>query len=243
MSHRRIGAGKARLIRQKATEEQFKKTGENISASQLQDLSEQFDVFQIKLKEFSKEYEKQIKTDASFRQYFQKMCNQIGVDPLQSSKGFWSELLGVGEFYNELGLQIIEVCIKTRGYNGGLIEMEQLKSQLNERRSQSIKLISDDDVLKAIKTLNPLGKSYKLITIGDKKLISSVPKEFDRDQIQLLDLAQQHGYITLPMIQEKLSWAKERGERTINNLLLDGLCWVDSQSVPYQYWFISYFNV
>lgn len=29
------------------------------------------------------------------------MCSSIGVDPLASGKGFWSDLLGVGDFYYE----------------------------------------------------------------------------------------------------------------------------------------------
>ena len=37
------------------------------------------------------------------------MCSKIGVDPLASSKGFWAQLLGVGDFYYELGVQIVEV--------------------------------------------------------------------------------------------------------------------------------------
>lgn len=39
------------------------------------------------------------------------MCATIGVDPLASSKGFWSEMLGFGDFYYELAVQIIEVCM------------------------------------------------------------------------------------------------------------------------------------
>ncbi len=42
------------------------------------------------------------------------MCSKIGVDPLASNKGFWSELLDVGDFYYELGVQIIEIGILTR---------------------------------------------------------------------------------------------------------------------------------
>ena len=36
-----------------------------------------------------------------------------------AGKGFWSELLGVGDFYYELGVQIIEVCMATSHRNGG----------------------------------------------------------------------------------------------------------------------------
>lgn len=44
-----------------------------------------------------------IKKNAEFRKHFQEMCATIGVDPLASSKGFWSEMLGVGDYYYELG--------------------------------------------------------------------------------------------------------------------------------------------
>ena len=39
----------------------------------------------------------------------------IGVDPLASSKGFWAEILGVGDFYYELGIVIVQVrhCLFT----------------------------------------------------------------------------------------------------------------------------------
>lgn len=39
---------------------------------------------------------------------------------LTAGKGFWSEMLGVGDFYYELGVQIIEVCLALKHRNGGL---------------------------------------------------------------------------------------------------------------------------
>ena len=34
------------------------------------------------------------------------MCASIGVDPLASNKGFWSNMLDIGDFYYELGINI-----------------------------------------------------------------------------------------------------------------------------------------
>lgn len=34
------------------------------------------------------------------------MCVQVGVDPLASQKGFWAQMLGVGDFYYELSVQV-----------------------------------------------------------------------------------------------------------------------------------------
>ena len=40
------------------------------------------------------------------------MCASIGVDPLASGKGFWSNMLDIGDFYYELAVQIVEVPVK-----------------------------------------------------------------------------------------------------------------------------------
>ena len=74
-----------------------------------------------------------------FRLYFiiQEMCASIGVDPLASSKGFWSEMLGFGDFYYELGVQIIEVCMATSHKTGGLMELGELRERLVRSREGS----------------------------------------------------------------------------------------------------------
>lgn len=48
--------------------------------------------------------------------YITQLC--VNGLPL-AGKGFWSEMLGVGDFYYELGVQIVEVCIATSHRNGG----------------------------------------------------------------------------------------------------------------------------
>jgi hypothetical protein len=51
-----------------------------------------------------------------------------------ANKGFWAEMLGMGDFYFELSVQIAEICLKTRAQNGGLIEMEMLRELLQQAR-------------------------------------------------------------------------------------------------------------
>lgn len=48
-----------------------------------------------------------IRKNPTFRSQFHDMCAKVGVDPLASNKGFWAELLGIGDFYYELGECII----------------------------------------------------------------------------------------------------------------------------------------
>ncbi len=105
------------------------------------------------MKYYHRKYRGAINDDPLFRREFQKMCTSIGVDPLASSKGFWAEMLGVGDFYYELGVQIVEICGGTRRQNGGLISLNELYRRLKRHPSRSKQNISPDDVRRAIQKL------------------------------------------------------------------------------------------
>lgn len=138
---------------------------------------------------------------------------------LTANKGFWADLLGVGDFYYELGIQVIEACITSRSNDGGLTELGEIMKRVKTMRGmdddnrsnvKQLQQITEDDMIRAIKTLKPLSGGYEVLQIGNKKLVRSIPKELDRDQSALLLLAQQSGYVTMDMIQSELGWNKER---------------------------------
>jgi ESCRT-II complex subunit VPS22 len=99
-----------------------------------------------------------------FRAQFHKMCANCGVDPLASNKGFWAELLGFGDFYYELGVQIVEACLSSRAQNGGLCELRHLMQAVLKRRGGAAAPVSEDDVLRAIERLRVLGGDLTYIT-------------------------------------------------------------------------------
>ena len=79
-----------------------------------------------------------IRKNPTFRAQFHEMCAKVGVDPLASNKGFWAELLGIGDFYYELGechghsLKFINPstsCIRTL-YAHFLFSMNKMKASL-----------------------------------------------------------------------------------------------------------------
>lgn len=92
------------------------------------------------------------------------MCSSIGVDPLASNKGFWSDLLGVGDFYYELGIQIIQVSVQTRASNGGIISMNEMLSSLRSS-GKTRRDLSQDDVKRAVEKLSVLGSGFKIIEV------------------------------------------------------------------------------
>ena len=62
---------------------------------------------------------------------------------LAANKGFWVQLLGFGDFYYELGVQVITVCYKTRPQNGGLIELSKLVELVRRLRGKNAQSISE----------------------------------------------------------------------------------------------------
>jgi hypothetical protein len=60
-------------------------------------------------------------------------CRSV-VSSSSATKGFWAELLGIGDFYYELGVQIIEICMATRARNGGMLRWSELLMRLRCKR-------------------------------------------------------------------------------------------------------------
>ena len=67
-------------------------------------MTSQLSEFKTSLEEFAIKHKAEINRNPVFRNQFLKMCKQIGVDPLSSNKGFWVDVLGVGDFYYELAV-------------------------------------------------------------------------------------------------------------------------------------------
>ncbi len=65
-------------------------------------MQRQIEVFQKNLEEFASKHKDKINKNPEFRAQFQKLCSTIGVDPLASNKTFWTQALGVGDFYYEV---------------------------------------------------------------------------------------------------------------------------------------------
>lgn len=51
-----------------------------------------------------------------------------------ASKGFWAEMLGVGDFYYELGIQVVESCLIWQEMTGGLTDISIVKQRITRIR-------------------------------------------------------------------------------------------------------------
>lgn len=231
--------GIAGLQHHAAARDQFRAVGDNVARVRTDLMKEQLATFRAQLEEFARKHKTDIRKNPTFRSQFHEMCAKVGVDPLASNKGFWAELLQIGDFYYELGVQIVEICLATRSVNGGLIDLQELCSLLRQKRKAAREPITEDDCLRAINKLKVLGSGFEVFSVGRKKLVRSVPTELNKDHNSILELAQVQGYITVDEVQRKLSWSSGRATDALETLLEEGLAMIDDghRDGIRRYWF------
>lgn len=52
----------------------------------------------------------------------------------------------------------------------------------------------------------------------------------------MLEVIQILGYVSISMLQVNLNWEQARSQTVIDDLLADGLVWLDAQAEENEYW-------
>ncbi|EMD32286.1 hypothetical protein CERSUDRAFT_144103 [Gelatoporia subvermispora B] len=231
--HRLGGVGIAALERHKQSERSFAELSGTISRTQVDNLHSQLAQFRSALSHYASTHRDAIRRDPTFRHAFQQMCTSVGVDPLAGPRkgGWWAEILGLSDWQYELGVQIVDVCVSTRERNGGLIEMGELVRLVSKLRGVGSGAVTEEDVIRSIKTLKPLGAGYEVLDLSGKKMVRSVPRQLDEDQAVVLAIAQEDGgRVSEAALISRRGWTSDRARAALENMLLrDGLCWLDEQ--------------
>ena len=258
MSSRR-GVGLSAFQNRTALSSSYASHGANLRSSHVDSLQTQLSVFQSLLHNFALQHGETIKSNPTFRAEFAQMCNAIGVDPLAGSNikgksaggkglaGWLGNIVGgkgsVNDFYFQVGVRVVEVCRASRAENGGLLAVEECRARVGRGRGLGGELeVSEDDVLRAVKALAPLGSGFSIITVGRKQMIRSIPKELNTDQATVLEAIQVLGYVTSSMLEDNLQWEHARAETVLEDLLGDSLVWVDMQAREKEYWSPAFMN-
>ncbi|CAF1358695.1 unnamed protein product [Rotaria sordida] len=105
----RRGVGFGGINKQLLEKEKFSEKGSELAREHLEKLVKQFEIFRDNLEKFAEKHKNEIKKDVTFRRQFQDMSATVDVDPLA--------FLGLGDFYYELAVQIVEVYVATSVQN------------------------------------------------------------------------------------------------------------------------------
>lgn len=227
---RRRGPGIQGLQAGRAAQKRYEEVGAAAEAAKAEHVREALATFKAHLEEFAVKHRGEIASDPVFRAQFHRMCQSCGVDPLASSKGYWAQLLGVGDFYFALGVQVVECCLAARNRTGGLMELQELLRAVRRRRGSQAGAVNEDDLMRAIDTLKTLGGGWAVVKAGSRTLVRSVPTELNRDHGILLELAQQEGFVTQGVVVKDAGWTPQRTREGLEQMLNSGLAMVDDQA-------------
>jgi ESCRT-II complex subunit VPS22 len=189
------------------------------------------------------------------------MCSSIGVDPLvggstSGRRGKGWNLLGVGEFWIRVAIRVVRICRATRDENGGFISVSEVKrilvsedkqtrqlskTNIMEISEYSLKVVKSvdyrDDIVRSISSLAPLGPGLSVVTLASgERYIRSIPKELNPDQATVLQVAGIIGFISVGMLKINLGWEDERSKSVLEELVVEGMVWVDDAGDEREYW-------
>lgn len=202
-------------------------------------LSTQLSVFQSALINFASEHGQEITNNHEFRGKFTQMCQLVGVDPLElliyansnDSKA------RTDKFYIGLSVRIVEICQQTRDLNGGLISIKELLSRLKENVNLQ-STISEKDIYRSLSILDTLGKGYEILSINEHKWLkyasasSGLSENISNDQRKVYDLCGfMGGYVSYRLLRDNYGWDKMRCKSVIDEMIMNGFLWVDSQGI------------
>lgn len=63
-----------------------------------------------------------------------------------------------------------------------------------------------------------------------------MPKELNTDQSAVLEAVQVLGYVSVSMLMVNLKWTRPRAQTAVDDLLGEGMLWVDKQCAEWEYW-------
>lgn len=220
----------------------YHQLGKALNEKHADQLAAQLSVFQSALINFAVEHGDAIRENAGFRHKFTEMCTLIGVDPLELLILAESNSKKTEGFFVGIGVRMVEICQETRNINGGLISFKELHSRLQESVSVPLS-VSEVDAQRALESMVSLGKGYEITMINNKQWIKFLgptgSESISNDQKKVYELCEfMGGFVTCRLLRDNLGWDKVRCRNIIDEMIMNGFLWVDSQGPEgiSQYW-------
>jgi ESCRT-II complex subunit VPS22 len=69
-----------------------------------------------------------------------------------------------------------------------------------------------------------------------ERYIRSIPKELNPDQAIVLEVAGINGFVSVGLLRVNLGWEDERSKSVLEDLVVEGMVWVDDAGDEREYW-------
>ncbi|MBN1330680.1 MAG: hypothetical protein JXA54_14495 [Candidatus Heimdallarchaeota archaeon] len=203
-----------------------------IMITDLEQMLEHIRELRSHLKNFEKKWKKDIeKNEDSYKKLVELrqelgLPNEIGVYEWQESATFWDRI-GGGDFYDRLGVEILEKAKSIQEITGGLMTLGEVVLLVN--RDRPGKIITAKDVTTAIEKLveAKLIPKHKELKSG-VVLVEFIPANLTEDQEEVLSIATRKGWISIEELILKTRWTQERSVRVLESMRDSGIARVDA---------------
>lgn len=218
----------------------YLRVGQALSQKHSDLLAAQFSVLRSAVVNFAVEHGEEIGKNQDFSKKFTEICNLIGVDSLELLLYQQSQGKKSPAFFDGLAIRIVEVCKESRNFNGGLIAIKELRSILRQGADVALP-VEEDDIMKALGALQNLGKGYDVIAVGGRRWVKFYSASGDggipADHKRIYEMCDfMGGYVSYGLLRDNYGWDNVRVRNVIEEMISDGLLWVDSQGDEWLFW-------
>ena len=208
----------------------------------ISNMMQQVEELKQHLKKLEKKWGKKIKTNKEYYQQIIEIRRSLGL-PEQIGVYEWKEKAGLkekvfgGEFYDQLGIELLEIGKKLSSETGGILSLAELMIRVNKLRPG--KVVGANDITKALETLVKAKVIPPIKTLpSGVKIVEFIPANLSEDHETVLNLASREGYITIENLILKTGWSLERANRVLNELVEKGIAIKDTEYMEgTKYWF------
>lgn len=215
----------------------YKKKRVELMLKELEHMLKAVSQLRDKADSFEQTYGEVLEVTPEYSEKAAAIAHELGItlpgipfsEDMKEKPGLVERLTGRGRFYDELGLQILDIAKRRREATGGIMTLAEIMLLVNKRRQTSV---SQVNIAKAIQNL----ANAKLIP-GIRKLPSGirivelVPRELTNDQVAILSLASRTGHTTLEEVMTKTGWNRERSDAALKSLESVGAAKIDKSYV------------
>ncbi len=214
-----------RKLREKSA---FERKESELLISDLTKMLENAKALKERLKELEKQYGTQISQDEKGYRELVEVRKALG---LPEEMGVWewqdrAGTFGKGKFYENLGLEILELSRDHIKVTGGIMSLAELLLLIQKTRPGGSPPL--DDVREALNRLVRQELIPPLRTISSGLLlVEFVPVEFSPDHEKVLSLAALSAELTIDSLMRKTGWPLERAARLLEELEKAGVAILD----------------
>lgn len=218
--------GLRRIEEKIAKEAALREKGARVAMEELEQWIYHLKKMQKDLQKFEKKNAKELETNPAALERLMAVRRELGlpeklgVFKAKTSPSFSEKLTGKGEFYEQLGLEILEFGKNRIAETGGIVSLSEIVLEINKSQKSGY-IISPTDIVRATNILkeNKLVANLRQLDSG-MRIVEFIDPGLSGDTERILQVASSNptGELSLDALVVQTHWPLERVKRTMNLL-------------------------